>query len=170
MRAPAAPLRICDVIREAQPKVIVTHWRGSMHKDHTAAADNLPDALFYAALPAFQRALPPHRVGRCYFGENWEDLRGYEPEVFLEVLPEDVETRERAMRCCALFHGEVSPFPYLDYYRSLAQVRRNQAVARFSQGFGTGSSPRERLRRAAISTGSRTRERGASGRRVMSTR
>ena len=43
---------IGGVIREAKPKVILTHWRGSMHKDHTAAADNLPDALFYAALPA----------------------------------------------------------------------------------------------------------------------
>src|SRR5207247_8427975 len=36
---------ICDVIREARPMVILTHWRGSIHKDHTAAADNLPDAL-----------------------------------------------------------------------------------------------------------------------------
>src|SRR5919206_4122492 len=69
---------ICDVIRDAKPKVILTHWHGSMHKDHTAAADNLPDALFYAALPAFQRPLPNHRGVRVLFGENWEDLRGYE--------------------------------------------------------------------------------------------
>src|SRR5688500_111653 len=54
----AVKFAICDVVREAQPKLIVTHWRGSMHKDHTAAAENLPDALFYAALPGFQRALP----------------------------------------------------------------------------------------------------------------
>ena len=63
----------------------VTHWRGSMHKDHTAAADNLPDALFYAALPAFRRALPPHWVPRHHFGENWEDLRGTSRRVYLQV-------------------------------------------------------------------------------------
>src|SRR5262249_24341659 len=91
-----------------------------MHKDHSAAADNLPDALFYAALPAFQRALPPHWVPRHYFGENWEDLRGYEPEIFLQVLPEDLALWEKAMRCYALFRGEVSS---LDYYRALARTR-----------------------------------------------
>src|SRR5438309_1371359 len=81
---------VCDVIREAKPKVILTHWRGSIHKDHTAAADNLPDALFYADLP---------------------------------VLVEDIERWEKAMRCYALFRGEVSSFAYLDYYRALARTR-----------------------------------------------
>jgi N-acetylglucosamine malate deacetylase 1 len=114
---------IADVIREAKPKLLITHWRGSMHKDHTAAAENLPDAIFYAALPAFKRELPHHWAGRVYFGENWEDLRGFEPEVFLEVLPEDMEAWERAMRCYALFRGEVATFPYLDYYKALARTR-----------------------------------------------
>ncbi|MBW3637271.1 MAG: PIG-L family deacetylase [Armatimonadetes bacterium] len=120
--------QICDVLREAKPKVIITHWRGSMHKDHTAAAENLPDAIFYAALPAFKRSrgdveLEPHWVRRHYFGENWEDLRGYEPEVWQQVLAEDIEVYERAMRCYALFRGEVATFPYLDYYKSLARTR-----------------------------------------------
>lgn len=118
---------ICDVVREAKPKLILTHWHGSMHKDHTAAVENLPDALFYAALPAFQRALPPHRGVRYLFGENWEDLRGYEPEVFLQVLPEDVVTWDRAMRCYELFRGGISAFPYLDYYRALARTRGCEA-------------------------------------------
>src|SRR5438309_7196123 len=87
---------VCDVIREARPKIILTHWRGSMHKDHTAAADNLPDALFYAAIAGFERPLPAHRGVRLYFGENWEDLRGYEPEVFLQVLPEALAACEEA--------------------------------------------------------------------------
>jgi len=115
--------RICDVLREAQPKLVLTHWRGSMHKDHTAAADNLPDALFYAAIPGFERALPAHRGTRLLFGENWEDLRGYEPERYLQVLPEDLDAWERAMGCYALFRGGVSAFPYLDYYRALARTR-----------------------------------------------
>jgi LmbE family N-acetylglucosaminyl deacetylase len=30
-------LKIADVIRELKPDTIVTHWRGSWHKDHRAA-------------------------------------------------------------------------------------------------------------------------------------
>jgi len=115
--------QICDVIREAKPRLIITHWPGSMHKDHTAAAENLPDAIFYAALPAFERALPNHACYRYLHGENWEDQRGYAPEVFLEVTEEDIETYERAMRAYELFRGRISTFPYLEYYKSLARTR-----------------------------------------------
>lgn len=114
---------ICDVIREAQPKLIVTHWPGSMHKDHTAAAENLPDAIFYAALPAFHRKARAHACYRYLHGENWEDQQGYVPEVFLEVSAEDVEIYERAMLSYALFRGEVAPFAYLEYYKALARTR-----------------------------------------------
>jgi LmbE family N-acetylglucosaminyl deacetylase len=115
--------QIADVVREAKPKAIVTHWKGSMHKDHTAAHENLADALFYAGLPAFKRDLPHHWVGKVFYGENWEDLRGYLPEVYVEVQEEDMAVYERAMRCYALFRGEVATFPYLDYYRAQCRAR-----------------------------------------------
>jgi len=53
---------IADTIREYRPEVIVTHWRGSMHKDHRNTHDNVMEALFYAALPAFQRDHAAHRA------------------------------------------------------------------------------------------------------------
>jgi len=137
-------LAVADVIREAKPERIITHWPGSMHKDHTAAAQNLPDAIFYAALPAFRRSLPAHWAGRYYFGENWEDLRGYEPEIFLEILPEDIANWERAMRCYALFRGEVSTFPYIDYYRSLARTRGCETGAEFAATFAIPPESRRR--------------------------
>jgi LmbE family N-acetylglucosaminyl deacetylase len=140
----AVKWQIADVLRDARPQVVITHWRGSMHKDHTAAAENLPDALFYAALPAFQRARPHHWVRRTYFGENWEDLRGYEPEVYLEVLPEDLETWEQAMRCYALFRGEVSAFPYLDYYRALARTRGCENRTEYAVTFAVPPESRRR--------------------------
>ncbi|HEY0867908.1 MAG TPA: PIG-L family deacetylase [Fimbriimonas sp.] len=139
--------KIADVIREAKPKAIITHWKGSMHKDHTAAHECLSDSIFYAALPAFPRALPPHWVGRVFYGENWEDLRGYVPEVFLEALPEDMEVWERAMRCYALFRGEVSTFPYLDYYRALCRSRGCEVGYEFASTF---SVPPESHRRKAV--------------------
>lgn len=115
--------QIADVIREAKPRLLVTHWPGSMHKDHTAAAENLPDAIFYAGLPTFTRKLPHHWCGRYLHGENWEDQRGYAPELFLEVTQEDIDLCESAMSAYALFRGEVSTFPYLEYYKSIARTR-----------------------------------------------
>jgi N-acetylglucosamine malate deacetylase 1 len=138
-------LALCDIIREAQPKVVLTHWRGSMHKDHTAAADNLPDALFYAAIPGFERERPAHRGVRLYYGENWEDLRGYVPEVYLEVLPEDLESWERAMRCYALFRGGVSSFQYLDYYRALARTRGCEVGSELAVTFALPAHSRRRV-------------------------
>jgi hypothetical protein len=106
-----------------------------MHKDHTAAHENLADAIFYAALPAFERNNPPHWAGKVYYGENWEDLRGYVPEVFVEVLPEDMETYEKAMRHYALFRGEVAKFPYLEYYRALCRSRGCEVGFEFAATF-----------------------------------
>ena len=135
---------IADVIREAKPKLIVTHWRGSMHKDHTAAHENLPDARFYAGLPAFRRDRPHHWVNQVLFGENWEDLRGYEPEVYVEVLQEDLDLYERAMREYALFRGEVAKFPYLDYYRALARTRGCEVSYPFAATFAVMPESRRR--------------------------
>jgi N-acetylglucosamine malate deacetylase 1 len=136
--------QICDIVREAKPKLVITHWRGSMHKDHTAAADNLPDSLFYAALPAFKRDLPPHGGVRRLFGENWEDLRGYEPEVYLQVLPEDMELWEKAMRCYELFRGGISSFTYLDYYKALARTRGCEGGWQYATTFAVPPDSRRR--------------------------
>jgi N-acetylglucosamine malate deacetylase 1 len=135
---------VARVLREARPRVVVTHWSGSIHKDHTAAAENLPDARYYAGLPAFKGVRPPHWVPHVYFGENWEDQAGYAPEVYLEILPEDLERWEAAMSSYALFRGEVAKFPYLDYYRSLARVRGCEGGFEYANTFALPPDARRR--------------------------
>lgn len=136
--------QIADIMREAGPKIVITHWGGSIHKDHTAAHENLPDALFYAGLPAFRREYPAHWVNALYYGENWEDLRGYQPEVYLQVLEEDIAVWERAMRCYALFRGEVSRFQYLDYYKALARTRGCEIFTEYAVTFAVPPDARRR--------------------------
>lgn len=138
---------VADVLREAKPSVVITHWRGSMHKDHAATHECLPDARFYAGLPAFERSLPHHWVGRAFFGENWEDLRGYEPEVYVEIAEADIETWERAMRSYELFRGGVSKFPYLEYYRALWKTRGCEVGVPFAATLAV--PPEQRRRRVA---------------------
>jgi N-acetylglucosamine malate deacetylase 1 len=116
-----AKFAVCDLIREHQPTVIVTHWRGSWHKDHRACYQIVNDAIFYASLPAIIRQRPAHTVSRLFFADNWEDANGFSADTFLDITP----AFDRWMEACAIFpmwRGETG-FRYNDYYRSLAVER-----------------------------------------------
>jgi N-acetylglucosamine malate deacetylase 1 len=110
--------RVCDLIREHRPGVIVTHWRGSWHKDHQACYAIVSDAVFYAGLPAIARQEPAHTVRRVFYADNWEDASDFAPDTYLDVS----EVFDRWIEACAIFpmwRGE-NGFRYNDYYSSLA--------------------------------------------------
>lgn len=116
-----AKFGVCDLIREYQPVVVMTHWRGSWHKDHQACHAIANDAIFYAGLPAIARKLPPHAPSRFFYAENWEDSEGFVPDTYLDVGP----IFDRWAKACAVFpmwRGETG-FRYNDYYMSLAVSR-----------------------------------------------
>jgi LmbE family N-acetylglucosaminyl deacetylase len=114
--------QVCDLIRQEKPAVVLTHWKGSIHKDHVAAHDIVRDAIFYAALPAVKRELPAHRIRDVYFPENWEDMDGWRADVYLDVS--DVwEDYLNVLRSHEFIRGGVSSFRYLDYYNALGTVR-----------------------------------------------
>lgn len=113
-----AKFAVCDLIREFKPDIVVTHWRGSMHKDHAACYHVVKDAMFYAALPAIARKFPAHSVGKLFFADNWEDTTDFKADTYLEVTP----AFDRWFEACAAFpmwRGETG-FRYNDYYRSRA--------------------------------------------------
>lgn len=108
----------CDLIRQYKPAVVITHWRGSWHKDHRNCYTVVNDAIFYAALPAIQRKFPAHSVNKLYFAENWEDAKDFHADTYLDITP----ACDRWLEACSAFpmwRGETG-FRYDDYYRSLA--------------------------------------------------
>lgn len=116
-----AKLAVCDLIRRHKPTLILTHWRGSWHKDHVACHEIVNDAIFYAGLPALIREEPAHNVPKLYFADNWEDATGFAPDTYLDITP----VFDGWFEACALFpmwRGETG-FRYDDYYRSLAVER-----------------------------------------------
>jgi LmbE family N-acetylglucosaminyl deacetylase len=131
----AVKLDLAKSLRESKPKTVITHWRGSIHKDHQNTADLFPDAGFYSAIRSFDLGADPHWVPSVYYGENWEDLRGYEPEIWLEITDEDIEVWEEAMRCYALFRGEWKTFEYLEYYKALARSRGCEFGSKYAVSF-----------------------------------
>ncbi|MGA2985480.1 MAG: PIG-L family deacetylase [Terriglobia bacterium] len=112
---------VCDLIRRYKPNVILTHWRGSWHKDHVACHEIVKDAIFYAGLPAIARERAAHNVPKLYFADNWEDATGFVPDTYLDITP----VFDGWLEACALFpmwRGE-NGFRYNNYYSSLSIER-----------------------------------------------
>lgn len=131
---------VCDKIREFQPSVIVTHWKGSWHKDHQACYAIVTDAIFYAGLPAITRAQPAHSADKIYYAWNWEDADGFHADSYLDITP----VYDRWIEACALFpmwRGE-SGFRYVDYYQSCAVQTGCLCGARYAVAL---MSPQEQL-------------------------
>ncbi len=124
--------QVCDVIRELKPDIIITHWKGSMHKDHENTYWIVKDAYFYAALKTIERDLPSHRASKLYFADNWEDPYDFVPQVTIDIPDEAYETWVKAMNVYAYARGETSGFPFIEYYKALTIVRG--APAGFKRG------------------------------------
>lgn len=137
-----AKFAVCDFIRQYKPQVVVTHWKGSWHKDHRACYEIVQDAIFYAALPAIKRKLPAHSTGQLFFDDNWEDAEGFVPDSYLDTTP----VFDKWRSACAVFpmwRGE-NGFRYDDYYASLATMRG--CVSNFSKAVALMSSQGQRVR------------------------
>jgi len=133
--------QLCDLIRDYRPEILVTHWRGSIHRDHGNTYRNVMDALFYAALPAIKREKPAHWVRRVFFTENWEDPRGFRPNVYVDIS--DVfEVWREAASAYAFARGETG-FPYIEYYTCLFRIRGIESGFKYAQAL---MAPSEQLR------------------------
>jgi LmbE family N-acetylglucosaminyl deacetylase len=113
---------IADLIRKHRPDVILTHWKGSIHTDHTNTYENVLASLFFAGLKTFVREYPNHYPRAIYFAENWEDEEDFNPEVYIDTS--DVwDTYHEAASSYTLISGPDSPFRYLQWYDGASQMR-----------------------------------------------
>jgi N-acetylglucosamine malate deacetylase 1 len=115
-------LRVCDVIREQKPEIVVTHWSGSWHKDHQNCQLIVRDAIFYAGLQTLQRSRPAHAVSKLFYADNWEDASNFIPDTYLNIDA----VCEKWLQACdfyPMWRGQTGFFRYNDYYSSLAVMR-----------------------------------------------
>ncbi len=131
-----AKMKVCDVIREIKPDIVLTHWKGSFHKDHINCYHNVMEGVFYAAVPGIQRSRPAHPVRLLYYAENWEDPFDFQPDVWLDISPVFEQWRE-AVHVHALFRGAVASFDYWRYYEGLVNMRGAEVGVKQAQAFMT---------------------------------
>jgi LmbE family N-acetylglucosaminyl deacetylase len=136
-----AKFAVCDLIRQYKPLTIVTHWKGSWHKDHRACYDIVEDAIFYAGLPGIVRKEPAHGIRKLFYADNWEDANGFTSDTYLDIT----SVFDGWMNACSAFpmwRGETG-FRYNDYYGSLAVARG--CLSNFKRAVALMSSAEQRV-------------------------
>ncbi len=126
--------QVADLIRKYKPVRIFTHWQNSFHKDHKACNQIVKDAQFYAALPGFQRELPPHYAGGPYYAENWEDATDFQPYALYKIPREGFELWQKAIQT-QWFAINSKDFKYYEYYCSLKAARGKLARSDYAEAF-----------------------------------
>lgn len=113
---------VATLFRKLKPTVVITHWENSMHPDHELCPKIVQDAWLKAALPGFDLGgFPPHSLSRMFHSENWEDMEGYVPDVFIDVT-EEFDTYLEALSQYWFIMNSTS-FRYYDYYKALGTIR-----------------------------------------------
>ncbi len=115
--------QIAEVIREAKPDILVTHWLHSMHRDHERAAQAAIRAAFLASIPIEEIDAERHSVPVILHAENWEDMEGFEADTFYEIPDEAYERWRAGIERHAFARGETYGFRFIDYYSALMQVK-----------------------------------------------
>lgn len=121
---------MCDLVRRLKPDIVLTHWRGSFHRDHRATYEIVMEGGFLAALPGIERQEPAHLIRGLYYLENWEDVEDYHPDLWVDVS-DAFDTWVEACECHQLLRGEVA-FNYLHYYKGLAAQRGCEVGVRYA--------------------------------------
>lgn len=123
----AARRWVATVIRRVRPNLVLTHWKESMHRDHTATSAIVRDAILLAALPGVSGVDgQPHRGVSVWYAENWEDADGFTPYVYVGI-DSTSWSRWRAAVSTFEFARGGTGFPYVEYYDALGRVRGIEA-------------------------------------------
>jgi LmbE family N-acetylglucosaminyl deacetylase len=123
----AARRFVASVIRRVRPTLVLTHWKQSLHQDHSRTSAIVQDALLLAALPGVQGVEgTPHRGVSLWYAENWEDAPGFTPYIYVAVDTASWSRWKGAVSNFEFARGATG-FPYIEYYDSLGRVRGIEA-------------------------------------------
>ena len=115
--------QIAAVIRDTRPDILITHWLHSMHRDHEHAAKAALRGAFLASIPLEEIEAERHSVPTILHAENWEDMEGFEADVFYEIPDEAYDKWLAGIQRHAFARGETYGFRFIDYYSALMQVK-----------------------------------------------
>ena len=113
---------IADLVRGFRPNVIVTHWKGSVHRDHINCYENVLASMLLTGINTDMQEQPAHNPSALFFGENWEDEDGFAAEMYLDIS-RDWDTYQEAVTSYGLVRGEAASFRYTQWYDGMSKAR-----------------------------------------------
>lgn len=122
-----------EKLLEIDPTHVITHWCGSWHPRHVNTHH-----IVRRALEELQDSKNEFALRGLYYGENCEDLAGFNPDLYVKLSSSEVDKWFEALRKYELFRlSEKTPMevsiPYSDYYRSMAKVRGLESGVKYAQ-------------------------------------
>lgn len=96
--------------------LVITHWRGSMHRRHI----NTHDAVTLAVKRLREQGNPI----RLVYGETFEDLVGFIPQAYFTLSQEEYDQWFAGLSAYDVFRGKINDFPYQPYYSTNVKVRQ----------------------------------------------
>jgi LmbE family N-acetylglucosaminyl deacetylase len=133
------PVRyVADVIAKVKPSYVFTHWKNSIHRDHTLTHTIVEDAVLLASVEGTRG------LRGVYYAENWEDADDFHPYIYMDAAG-GFDEWKKAVTQYEFIRGGISSFPYLDYYEALARVRGAQAGKKLAIAFEVGSLGKKRV-------------------------
>ncbi|GGH76312.1 LmbE family N-acetylglucosaminyl deacetylase [Pullulanibacillus pueri] len=123
--------RIATLLRQHKPNLVLTHWVNSIHSDHSNVPKIVEAAQLKAGLPGFDLEGYPAHYYSFLHSENWEDMEGYEPDIFVDVSDVFDVYLEALSKFWFVMNSK--DFRYFDYYKALGTVRGCQNRSTFAQ-------------------------------------
>lgn len=141
----AARRWVASVIRRVRPTLVLTHWKESMHRDHSATSAIVRDAVLLAALPDVAGVEgTPHRGVAVWYAENWEDATGFAPYIYVGVDSASWSRWRNAVSTFEFARGATG-FPYVEYYDALGRVRGIEARKQHAVAFDIEPTGKRRV-------------------------
>lgn len=134
---PAHRRLVVDLVRDAQPDVIITHSPGDYMVDHNEISRLVFDASFLSSLPLLETGKPAHPVvAPIYFMETVTGL-GFTPTEFVDVT-RTIETKVRMLEAHESqlrWLREHDGVDIVENMRTATAHRGFQCGVRYAEGF-----------------------------------
>jgi LmbE family N-acetylglucosaminyl deacetylase len=128
---------VSDVIREAAPDVIFTHYHTDYGSDHNNTFVLVRDAALAATVSNFRTSLPA--VSQIPLIYMWEPLAGYEfqPETYVDIT-QTFSSKVKMLNCHRSqreWFRRRGGVDFLDYIEVVAKFRGYQSGVKLAEGF-----------------------------------
>ncbi len=128
---------LIDVMRRAEPDVVLAHWTDDYHPDHSLSGQAVRDARIMTAVPNIKTAHPPlKKIPNLFFYDTAAGIN-FVPEVYVNVSAQ-FPAKQRMLACHASQNAWISDI-FADNITQMMEVQTRfrglQAGVRHAEGF-----------------------------------